>query len=150
MKANSRTRLLGIFILPAIPILFLGAWFLSQSESIPTSGFTESSTDPYIFNMVTSEFSSKTEDGKEIESYRWDPGTIVVQKGQDITLKIYGVNGKEHPFYIEGTDYKGVVQKGEETELTVRFDKEGTYRLICTAHHTLEQNGPMIGYIVVD
>ncbi|WP_338469652.1 cupredoxin domain-containing protein [Niallia sp. XMNu-256] len=149
MKSNI-TRKLGFFILPAIPFVFLGTWYLNQSTPVPTSGLAVSSEDAYVINMVTSEFSTKTEDGKEIESYRWDPGTIVVPKEQDITLKIYGVNGKEHPFYIEGTDYKGVVQKGKETEITVRFDKEGTYRLICSAHHTLEQNGPMIGYIIVD
>ena len=147
---DSMTRKLGLIILPVIPFLFLGAWYLNQPEPIATSGLAANSDEPYVINLVTSEFSTKTDDGKEIESYRWDPGTIVVPKGQDVTLKIYGVNGKEHPFYIEGTDYKGVVQKGKETEFNVRFDKEGTYRLICTAHHTLDQNGPMIGYIVVD
>lgn len=150
MKSNNITRILGIFILPIIPILFLGVWYLNQSDPVPTSSLAADSTDSYVINMVTSEFSAKTEDGKEIEAYRWDPGTIAVPKGKNVTLKIYGVNGKEHPFYIEGTDYKGVVQKGKETELTVRFDKEGIYRLICSAHHTIEQNGPMIGYIVVD
>ncbi|WP_428908094.1 cupredoxin domain-containing protein [Niallia sp. Krafla_26] len=147
---DSLTRKLGLFILPAIPFLFLGTWYLNQSEPMPTSGQLTNSENTYVINMVTGEFSTKTDDGKEIEAYRWDPGTVVVPKGQNVTLKIYGVNGKEHPFYIEGTDYKGVIQKGKESELTVRFDKEGTYRLICTAHQTLEQNGPMIGYIVVD
>ncbi|MFD1737244.1 cupredoxin domain-containing protein [Bacillus salitolerans] len=113
----------------------------------------EPSTDEhevYTFHMVTGEFSTTTESGKEIEAYRWDPGTIVVPMGKEITLTILGVNGKEHPFFIEGTNVKGTVKKGEETVVTMKFSKEGTYRLICTAHPDKEHNGPMIAYIVVD
>ena len=102
-----------------------------------------------FIQMVTGEFSSKTDDGKEIEAYRWDPGTIFVPKGKDVKLSIYGVNGKSHPFYIEGTNIKDEVRKGEETIVKFRFDEEGIYRIVCTAHETIEQNGPMIGYIVV-
>lgn len=100
--------------------------------------------------MVTGEFKSTTEDGQEIEAYRWDPGTIYVPKDESVTLSIWGVNGKEHPFYIEGTNIKGIVKKGKETVLDLRFNKEGVYRLICTAHSDVHHNGPMIAYIVVD
>ncbi len=102
------------------------------------------------YHMVTGEFKSKLPNGKEIEAYRWDPGTIVISKGEKVNLIIYGVNGAEHPFIIEGTDIKGVVKKGEETVIPLHFTKEGTYRLICYTHKTKEQNGPMIAYIVVD
>jgi heme/copper-type cytochrome/quinol oxidase subunit 2 len=101
-------------------------------------------------HMVTGEFKSSTADGKEIEAYRWDPGTIFMEKGEKIRLKILGVNGMEHPFIIEGTDIKGIVKKGEETVVPLQFDKEGTYRLICLTHPTAENSGPMIAYIVVD
>ncbi|RSD26317.1 hypothetical protein EJA10_15245 [Mesobacillus subterraneus] len=100
--------------------------------------------------MVTGEFKSTTDDGKEIEAYRWDPGTIFLEKGEKVRLKILGINGKEHPFIIEGTDIKGVVKKGEETVVPLQFDMEGTYRLICLTHPDKENNGPMIAYIVVD
>jgi plastocyanin len=102
-----------------------------------------------VVHIITTEFESETEDGKEIEVYRWDPGTVFVPKGKEVTLSFYGVKGKEHPFYIEGTDVKGNVKKGEETRVKVRFDKKGIYRIVCTAHETIEQNGPMIAYIVV-
>lgn len=101
-------------------------------------------------HLVTGEFKSNTDDGKEIEAYRWDPGTIFLEKGEKVSLKILGVNGKEHPFIIEGTEIKGVVKKGEETLVPLQFDKEGTYRLICLTHPSAEHNGPMIAYIVVD
>jgi heme/copper-type cytochrome/quinol oxidase subunit 2 len=101
-------------------------------------------------HLVTGEFSATTPDGKKIEAYRWDPGAIMVDKDEKINLKIYGVNGMEHPFIIEGTDIKGTVKQGEETAVPLQFSKEGVYRLICLTHPDKDSNGPMIAYIVVD
>jgi len=115
-------------------------------------GGVNSSEDNKTFhiNMVTGEFKSETASGEEIESYRWDPGTIHIPKGEPVTLSIFGVNGMEHPFIIEGTDVNGIVRKGEETLLNLKFNEPGTYRLICTAHETTDDNGPMIAYLVVN
>ncbi|WP_110114761.1 cupredoxin domain-containing protein [Bacillus sp. CGMCC 1.16541] len=124
------------------------SWYVSDTDVALTN--TQPNQQKLVINLVTGEFSSKTEDGQEIESYRWDPGTIMIPKGEEVALSIYGVNGKEHPFFIEGTDYKGVVKKGEETVLQVTFDKPGIYRLICTTHARIEDNGPMIAYLIVD
>lgn len=139
-----------VFLGAIILLLGLASWYLIKPAPINTSGQVANPEDKFTIHMVTGEFTTKTEEGKEIEGYRWDPGTIVVPEGQEITISIFGVNGKEHPFYIEGTDYKGTVQKGKETVIKARFDKEGTYRLICLAHSTAEHDVPMIGYIVVD
>ncbi|MDP4084922.1 MAG: cupredoxin domain-containing protein [Bacillota bacterium] len=100
--------------------------------------------------MVTGEFKTTTKDGKEIESYRFDPGTIFMKKGENVRLLINGVNGEEHPFYIEGTTISGKVRKGAETAVPLQFNKKGTYRLICKTHPDKKHNGPMIAYIVVD
>lgn len=137
----------------AILVLVLIATFLflSKPELSPVFGFQSDANEKVReIHMVTSEFKSKTEDGKEIEAYRWDPGTIVIEKGEKVQLIIYGVNGNEHPFTIEGTDIKGTVKKGQETRVDIQFDKEGTYRLICHMHPDKQSNGPMIAYIVVD
>lgn len=146
------------FVLKKRTIYFLGVivflaiigslWLSMKSDATPTIG--GQSEQVREIHMVTGEFKSTTEDGKEIEAYRWDPGTIVLEKGEKVLLKILGVNGKEHPFIIEGTELKGVVKKGEETEVPLQFEKEGTYRLICLSHPSAEHNGPMIAYIVVD
>ncbi|MCE7791900.1 cupredoxin domain-containing protein [Salipaludibacillus sp. CUR1] len=120
--------------------------FMTDSDGIHVYS---DSDDIYKINMVTGEFKSKTEDGKVIESYRWDPGTVYLPAGEPVTLSIFGVNGKEHPFIIEGTEVSGKVKKGEETVLNLQFDSPGVYRLICTAHASIEDNGPMIAYLVV-
>ena len=101
-------------------------------------------------HMLAVEFKGKMKNGKELEAYRWDPGTIVINKGEKVTLFIHGINGEEHPFYIEGTNVKGTVKKGEETVVPLQFNKEGTYRLICEVHADRTHNGPMIADIIVD
>ena len=83
--------------------LYFGADKLLPTSAEPVAERT--------IHLVTAEFSSKTGDGTTIEAYRWDPGTIVVKKGERIHLSLYGVNGESHPFIIEGLNVKGEVKK---------------------------------------
>lgn len=132
----------GIIILIAAAILYGGRDQLTAVTGKPLKERT--------IHMVTGEFKTKLPDGKEIEAYRWDPGTVFVEKGESIKLIIYGVNGEGHPFIIEGTNIKGEVTKGKETIVPFKAEKEGVYRIICLTHPDAAHNGPMIGYIVVD
>ncbi|MGV2621084.1 cupredoxin domain-containing protein [Halobacillus sp. ACCC02827] len=131
----------------AFAAYFLGSYFWKGAVATSTAPTNE---EPRVIQLVTGEFKTTTADGREVEAYRWDPGTIVVEKDEPFQLSMYGVNGEEHPFYIEGTDIKGVVEKGKETVVDLKFKKEGVYRLICTTHADKAASGPMIAYIVVD
>ncbi|WP_175991405.1 cupredoxin domain-containing protein [Bacillus sp. Marseille-Q1617] len=143
-----KSSIIAIFF--TILIISIGSiWAYKTQHSYPTVSLGGSS-DVQTIELVTGEFTTQGTDGEEIESYRWDPGTIVVEKDKQVQFRIHGVNGQEHPFYIEGTNVKGTVKKGKETIVNVTFTKEGTYRLICKTHKTMEHNGPMIGYIIVD
>lgn len=123
--------------------------YVFQPQTI-TTGVEQASGEEHLeFNMVIGEFSSTAEDGTKREAYRFDPGTIFIPKDKKVTLSIYGVNGKEHPFMIEGTDIKGIVKKGEETKVNLHFKEEGIYRLVCLSHSHIEHNGPMVAYLVV-
>jgi heme/copper-type cytochrome/quinol oxidase subunit 2 len=135
-------------------ILFIAAaaaafWVMERPDVTPAST-SDSGKTPREIHLVTGEFKTVTDSGEEIESYRWDPGVIFLEKGEKVNLKIYGINGMEHPFSIEGTDIKGTVKKGEETLVPLELKEEGVYRLICLVHHDKNNNGPMIAYIVVD
>ncbi|KIL40023.1 hypothetical protein SD70_16720 [Gordoniibacillus kamchatkensis] len=135
---------LGAILLCAIAVTGL---YLKHSESKAASaGMGGERT----IHLVTGEFKTTMPDGKEMEAYRWDPGTIPVKKGEKINLSILGVNGASHKFFIEGLNVKGEVKKGKETVVSFTAMKEGTYRIICTDHPDAAHNGPMIGYIVVD
>ena len=69
-----------------------------------------------------------------VETYRYTPGTVVVNEGDTVTLEIAGINGKEHPFHLEGYDVKGVVKRGEVTRVTFKADKAGIFKLVCDIH----------------
>ena len=139
-----------VFILvTAFLLVIISAWFMLKAGD--TAVFNQlANENTREIHMVTVEYKSKMKDGKEIEVYRWDPGNISIDAGEKVNLYISGVNGEEHPFYIEGTDIKGTVKKGQETLVPLKFDKEGTYRLICEVHGDREHNGPMIADIIVD
>lgn len=130
-------------------VMGLSAWYYLFPKSAETTT-NEKPLETVEIHMVTGEFSTKLDNGSEIEAYRWDPGTINVEENQKVLLKLHGINGMEHHFHIEGTNVSGVVKKGETTEVTVQFKKEGTYRLICDTHSTTADAAPMIAYIVVD
>ncbi|MDQ0871401.1 plastocyanin [Paenibacillus sp. V4I3] len=131
----------------ALLLLLSGLLYMNRGSIVSTAA---EPTAERTIHMVTGEFKSTTADGKTIEAYRWDPGTVVVQKGEKIKLSIYGVNGQSHPFLIEGLNISGEVKKGKETVVHFTANQEGTYRIICLTHTDIAHSGPMIGYIVVD
>lgn len=137
-----------LFVTVALALFAGSAVYYGLKEGAePVGGLPEGER---LIHLVTGEFKTTAEDGKTIEAYRWDPGTIFVEKDEKVKLVFTGVNGESHPFYIEGTPIKGEVRKGKETVVPFQAAKEGVYRIICLTHPDKEHNGPMIGYIVVD
>jgi heme/copper-type cytochrome/quinol oxidase subunit 2 len=144
-----KKRSILLFFIISLSILSASIWFILKSPEVPAIN-TNINNEVREIHLVTGEFKATTGNGKVIEAYRWDPGSIFLEKEEKVNLVIYGVNGSEHPFFIEGTDIKGTVKKGEETVIPLQFDKEGTYRLICLTHPDKNHSGPMIAYINVD
>lgn len=137
------------FLATGVLLASISAWFTLKAGDAAVFN-QQANNEIRKIHMVTGEFTSKMKNGQELEAYRWDPGTVFLEKGEKANLIINGINGEEHPFYIEGTTLKGTVKKGEDTTIPLQFDKEGTYRLICEVHPDRAHNGPMIAYIVVD
>ncbi|MBI4674873.1 MAG: hypothetical protein HY741_24800 [Chloroflexi bacterium] len=69
-----------------------------------------------------------------VETYRWDSSTVVVNEGDDVTLEVIGINGKEHPTTIEGYNVNFAVQRGKLTKVNFKADKPGIFKIICSAH----------------
>ncbi|BBH21786.1 hypothetical protein Back11_31310 [Paenibacillus baekrokdamisoli] len=139
---KKQLRLFSILLL----VVLLAAACLKWNQSRAASAVPQ---EPRIFQLVTGEFSTKTDAGKEIEVYRWDPGTVVVSQGELVELHITGINGKSHPFVIEELGIKGEVTKGKTTIVRFTAAHKGTYPIVCLTHTTMEHGGPMVGYIVV-
>jgi heme/copper-type cytochrome/quinol oxidase subunit 2 len=138
-----KETILFIFAI-GIALAAITGWFFLKGEDAAVIN-QQSNGDAREIDMITAEF--KTNDGK---AYRWDPGTVFLEKDENVKLYIKAVNGGDHPFYIEGTDIKGTINEGEEVVVPLQFDKEGTYRLICETHADRDHSVPMIAYIVVD
>ncbi len=90
---------------------------------------------------------SPDKDGKwEVEIYRWDPGTIVVNQGDEVTLKVLGINGKQHTTTIEGYGQQFTVKRGELTTVSFKADKAGTFKIKCQTHMpTMEADLVVLG-----
>jgi len=130
----------------AVVVILAGAyigWQRSKPAMAPPAQETQ------IFQLVTGEFTATLENGKQLESYRWDPGTIVVKKGVPVELRISGINGQSHPFVIEGLDISGEVRKGKTTIVRFTPKEAGTYAIICQTHGEPKTGGPMVGYLIV-
>ena len=70
----------------------------------------------------------------ENSTYRFEPGLIVANQGDEVELKIWGVNGAKHTTTIEGYEKAFVVKRGELTTITFKADKPGIFRIICHDH----------------
>lgn len=127
-------------------IVLIAAACLKWNQSREAMG---ASQETRVFHLVTGEFKTTTKEGKKLEVYRWDPGTIVVNEGDAVELRIAGVNGQSHPFIIEGLNIKGEVVKGKTTVVRFAAERRGTYPIVCLTHDKMENSGPMVGYIVV-
>jgi plastocyanin len=114
------------------------------------------------FMLVTGEWQWKAKQGeapvvdrnrgavKEMERYTFDPGFLVVNKGDTVVLKIHALKGSKHVLEIKDFDIpETTINKGEEK--TVRFvaDKAGTFKFVCTNHVNGDKEGPMVGYLHV-
>ncbi|OMF30839.1 hypothetical protein BK133_16290 [Paenibacillus sp. FSL H8-0548] len=138
-------RQIQLFILVAALIVLTGV-YLSWNQSREVNAQPREAR---IIQLVTGEYTMQTADGKEMDIYRWDPGTIIVNKGELIELQINGVNGNSHPFVVEGLGIEGEVTKGKITVVRFTADKAGTYPIQCLTHTDMRHGGPMVGYIVV-
>ncbi|MBW7457363.1 cupredoxin domain-containing protein [Paenibacillus sepulcri] len=140
--SKKQIRLFAVLLL----VLFIAAACLKWNQS---RAALAAQPEPRVFELVTGEFESTTGEGKKIEVYRWDPGTIIVNKGDHVELRITGINGASHPFVIEGLGIKGEVTQGKTTVVRFAAEAKGTYPIICLTHTTLVHGGPMVGYIVI-
>jgi hypothetical protein len=70
----------------------------------------------------------------ETSTYRWEPGVVAVNKGDQVELWIWGVNGATHPSHIEEYVPQFTVSRGNLTIVSFTADKVGTFRIHCSAH----------------
>lgn len=81
----------------------------------------------------------------EVSTYQWQPAFILSNEREDVLLEIIGINGAEHPSFIEGINVPPfVVRRGSITRVEFRAPRPGFYRIVCSTHQPT-----MVGYLVV-
>lgn len=73
----------------------------------------------------------------EVESYRFEPGFVVVRKGERVTLEIVGINGALHDASLlapSGAKTDVVITRGRMTLVKFRPTQVGIWQLVCRTH----------------
>jgi plastocyanin len=128
-------------------IVILAGAYIGWQQSKPA--LAPAGENARVIQLVTGVFSATSDSGKKLESYRFDPGTVVVKKGELVELRISGINGQSHPFVIEGLGISGEIHKGKTTIVRFTPKEAGIYTIVCQTHSQPQDGGPMVGYLVV-
>lgn len=126
-------------------LLFPLPWF---GKAISVENSSTSMESEKTFHLVAVEHKSRI-NGKEMEVYRFDPGFLVVNRGDKVNLLIRGIHGKVHHISLPAFHAQTTVEKGKVSKLSFVADQPGTYELICHNHQTVDTDGPMIAYLTV-
>ncbi|MBM2826760.1 MAG: hypothetical protein HW403_824 [Dehalococcoidia bacterium] len=160
---NRRLPLTVIALAALAAIAALGAACAQQSAKAASIPPTK-----WVINMSAVEYKGSTEvakepfpsqaeppgggyilkapvDGKwETSAYRWAPESFTVFQGDDVELKIFGINGADHPANIKGYVDSFNVKRGQLTTVNFKADKVGVFKIVCTVH-----TPSMEGYLTV-
>ncbi|QJD84333.1 cupredoxin domain-containing protein [Cohnella herbarum] len=141
-----------LYTVIAAVVILAGAyigWQQSKPALAPMGDSANANANANVIQLVTGEFTATLDSGKKLETYLFYPGTVVVQKGEPVELRISGINGQSHPFVIEGLNVSGEINKGKTTIVRFTPKEAGTYSIVCQTHADSKSGGPMVGYIVV-
>lgn len=75
----------------------------------------------------------------QVATYMFSPGAMSVVPGDNVTLRMFGVNGDEHQIFVQAPDGSTVVDpfvvnRGREVTVSFEAEQAGHYKLICTSH----------------
>lgn len=112
--------------------------------------------------MVTGEWQWKAKPGEAkvvdrnrgsvdvMTRYTYDPGFLVVAKGDTVVLTIHNLKGDHHIVDLPAFGINEVkIVRGEERTFTFKADKAGYFKIECKNHVSPEKEGPMTAYLVV-
>ncbi len=109
-----------------------------------TDGIDPPSVDPTSLSdgygyKAPGEYDADTPNKWQVATYLFSPGALSVVKGDDVTLRFFGVNGDSHTMWVEapdGTKVTDVVELNRGRELTLDFTATelGHYKIFCANH----------------
>jgi len=109
-----------------------------------TDGIAAPDTDPtdlsagYGFKPP-GEYDAENPSKWQVATYMFAPGAMSVVKDDQVTLRIFGVNGDEHTMFVQAPDGSMVVEsfvvnRGREATVGFTAEQAGHYKFICATH----------------
>jgi hypothetical protein len=81
----------------------------------------------------------------QVSAYMFEPSTVVVNQGDEVTLNFFGINGKEHSIHIDKyIEHHFTIKRGELVSKNFIASESGIFKIHCQEH---EPN--MMGQLVV-
>lgn len=85
------------------------------------------------------EFDAENPDLWQVATYMFSPGAMSVIQGDDVTLRMFAVNGNEHVVTVQAPDGSNAVEaftinRGREVIVNFTADQAGHYKIICVTH----------------
>jgi plastocyanin len=109
-----------------------------------TDGITPPDVDPTSLSKgygykAPGDYDAENPDKFQVATYMFAPGAMGVVTGDNVTLRMFGVNGDEHQIFVQAPDGSTVVDlftinRGRELTVAFEADQAGHYKLICTTH----------------
>ena len=109
-----------------------------------TDGIDAPSVDPTTLSLgygykPPGEYDAENPAKWQVATYMFNDTSLSVVEGDDVTLRIFGINGDAHEMWVEapdGTKVTDVVTLNRGRELTLEFTAEelGHYKVICSTH----------------
>jgi len=109
-----------------------------------TDGIPPPATDPESLSSgygfkPPGEYDAENPDKWQVATYMFTPAAMSVVKGDEVTFRLFGVNGDHHAMAVVGPDGSNVVDsfdmsRGQEKLVTFTADQLGHYKLICSTH----------------
>lgn len=109
-----------------------------------TDGIDAPDTDPTTLSAgygfkAPGEYNTENPAEWQVATYMFAPGAMSVVQGDEVTMRIFGVNGNEHALLVQAPDGSTAVEsftvnRGQETAVSFTADQTGHYKLICANH----------------
>jgi len=86
------------------------------------------------------EFDANNPDKWQVSSYFYSPGELVVNQGDEVTLRTFVLNGDVHATWLEAPDGSKVpgaeitMNRGRQYEVQFAADQAGYYTWVCGNH----------------
>jgi len=109
-----------------------------------TDGIDAPETDPATLSegygyTPPGEFDAENPNKWQVATYMFSPGAMSVVQGDQVTLRVFGVNGDEHTMLVQAPDGSTAIEsftvnRGREVTVDFTADQSGHYKIFCANH----------------